>query len=184
MVLQVRLLRKNLHSLVILMPPRPASHSERAMPGGKPAVQSRGSIKAVQRSRSAGHPPLTPNRKTSLTGNSRSCPPARLKSSPISEVIKSGRKTPKDVSPRLDHGKKNNQGLKGKQRGPPLRRAGLDTSRKLGFFTKPDGIPKLLFFLLYAAWVRSRAERPSVSYTKVVMEVAWTGHNLQFTKTN
>ena len=41
-----------------------------------------------------------------------------------------------------------------------------------------------LFFLLYAAWVRSRAERPSVSYTKVVMEVAWTGHNLQFTKTN
>ena len=40
------------------------------------------------------------------------------------------------------------------------------------------------FFLLYAAWVRSRAERPSVSYTKVVMEVAWTGHNLQFTKTN
>ena len=40
------------------------------------------------------------------------------------------------------------------------------------------------FFLLYAAWVRSRAERPSVSYTKVVMEVAWTGHNLQYTKTN
>ena len=40
------------------------------------------------------------------------------------------------------------------------------------------------FFLLYAAWVRSRAERPSVSYTKVVMGVAWTGHNLQFTKTN
>ena len=34
-----------------------------------------------------------------------------------------------------------------------------------------------IFFLLYAAWVRSRAERPSVSYTKVVMEVAWTGHN-------
>ena len=42
----------------------------------------------------------------------------------------------------------------------------------------------LFFFLLYAAWVRSRAERPSVSYTKVVMGVAWTGHNLQFTKTN
>ena len=42
----------------------------------------------------------------------------------------------------------------------------------------------MFFFLLYAAWVRSRAERPSVSYTKVVMEVAWTGHNLQFTKTN
>ena len=36
------------------------------------------------------------------------------------------------------------------------------------------------FFLLYAAWVRSRAERPSVSYTKVVSKVTWTGHNLQF----
>ena len=45
-------------------------------------------------------------------------------------------------------------------------------------------ILRLFFFLLYAAWVRSRAERPSVSYTKVVMGVAWTGHNLQFTKTN
>ena len=45
-------------------------------------------------------------------------------------------------------------------------------------------IPAMLFFLLYAAWVRSRAERPSVSYTKVVMEVAWTGHNLQYTKMN
>ena len=43
---------------------------------------------------------------------------------------------------------------------------------------------RFFFFLLYAAWVRSRAERPSVSYTKVEMEVAWTGHNLQFTKTN
>ena len=43
---------------------------------------------------------------------------------------------------------------------------------------------QVYFFLLYAAWVRSRAERPSVSYTKVVMEVAWTGHNMQFTKAN
>ena len=45
--------------------PRPVSHSEKVMPDGKPAFQLRGSIKAVQRSRSAGHPPLTPNRKTS-----------------------------------------------------------------------------------------------------------------------
>ena len=37
-----------------------------------------------------------------------------------------------------------------------------------------------LFFLLYAAWVRSRAERPSVSYTKVVSKVARTGHNLHY----
>ena len=50
-------------------------------------------------------------------------------------------------------------------------------------FTGAEAI-YLVFFLLYAAWVRSRAERPSVSYTKVVMGVAWTGHNLQFTKTN
>ena len=42
----------------------------------------------------------------------------------------------------------------------------------------------LAFFLLDAAWVGSRAERPSVSYTKVTSKVAWTGHNLQFTKTN
>ena len=47
-----------------------------------------------------------------------------------------------------------------------------------------SSVKALNFFLLYAAWVRSRAERPSVSYTKVVMEVAWTGHNLQYTKTN
>ena len=38
-----------------------------------------------------------------------------------------------------------------------------------------------LFFLLDAAWVRSRAERPSVSYTKVTSKVARTGHNLQVT---
>ena len=34
------------------------------------------------------------------------------------------------------------------------------------------------FFLLVAAWVRSRAERPSVSYTKVTGIIARTGHNL------
>ena len=39
----------------------------------------------------------------------------------------------------------------------------------------------LQFFLLDAAWVRSRAERPSVSYTKVTSKVAWTSHNLQVT---
>ena len=38
-----------------------------------------------------------------------------------------------------------------------------------------DQMVLTVFFLLYAAWVRSRAERPSVSYTKVVMGVAWTG---------
>ena len=52
------------------------------------------------------------------------------------------------------------------------------------FFGGSPSWKATFFFLLYAAWVRSPAERPSVSYTKVVMEVAWTGHNLQFTKTN
>ena len=56
-----------------------------------------------------------------------------------------------------------------------------EESRPNGRGKKPG---KPIFFLLYAAWVRSRAERPSVSYSKVVMGVAWTGHNLQFTKTN
>ena len=34
------------------------------------------------------------------------------------------------------------------------------------------------FFWFDAAWVRSRAERPSVSYTKVTGIIARTGHNL------
>ncbi len=42
-------------------------------------------------------------------------------------------------------------------------------------------LPFLLIFLLDAAWIRSRAERPSVSYTKVTSKVAWTSHNLQVT---
>ena len=50
--------------------------------------------------------------------------------------------------------------------------------------TSQSSLAVQVFFLLYAAWVRSRAERPSVSYTKVVSNVAWTGHNLQYTKTN
>ena len=121
----------------------PANHTERSMPGNRPVIQLGESIRTIQRSRSAGHPPLTPNRKTYFASNSRSCPPTRVKSSPIREVRKSGKKIPKDVSPGLEHEKKGNQGSKGKQGGLPLRRAGLDTSRKLNFFAKPDGIPKL-----------------------------------------
>ena len=64
--------------------------------------------------------------------------------------------------------------------------AALDKLRQAS--NEPNGkfppLALLVFFLLYAAWVRSRAERPSVSYTKVVMEVAWTGHNMQCKKTN
>ena len=69
------------------------------------------------------------------------------------------------------------QGKGGKKRQGAVKRisqGGRKWKTETGFF----------FFLLYAAWVRSRAERPSVSYTKVVMEVAWTGHNLQCKKTN
>ena len=121
----------------------PANHTERIMPGNRPVVQLGENIRTIQRSRSAGHPHLTPNRKANFASNSRSCPPTRVKSSPIREVIKSGKKIPKDVSPGLDHEKKGNQGSKGKHGGLPLRRAGLDTSRKLNFFAKPDGIPKL-----------------------------------------
>ena len=121
----------------------PANHTERIMPGNRPVVQLGENIRTIQRSRSAGHPPLTPNRKANSASNSRSCPPTRVKSSPIREVIKSGKKIPKDVSPGLEHEKTGNQGSKGKQGGLPLRRAGLDTSRKLNFFAKPDGIPKL-----------------------------------------
>ena len=121
----------------------PASHTEEIMPGNRPVVQLGENIRTIQRSRSAGHPPLTPNRKANSVSNSRSCPPKRVKSSPIREVIKSGKKIPKDASPGLEHEKKGNQGSKGKQGGLPLRRAGLDTSRKLNFFAKPNGIPKL-----------------------------------------
>ena len=69
--------------------PHQASWTEHETLGRKSADPRRRSIKAVQRSRSAGHPPLTPNRKSGFSGNSRSCPPARLKSSPIKDVKKS-----------------------------------------------------------------------------------------------
>ncbi len=42
----------------------------------------------------------------------------------------------------------------------------------------------ITFFLLDAAWVRSRAERPSVSYTKVTGIFARTGHTCISTKAN
>ena len=35
--------------------------------------------KLLRRSKSAGQPPLTPGRRAGTTGNSKSCPPARLK---------------------------------------------------------------------------------------------------------
>ena len=45
--------------------------------------------------------------------------------------------------------------------------------------SSPADSARRIFFLLDAAWVRSRAERPSVSYTKVTSKVLRAGHNLQ-----
>ena len=42
----------------------------------------------------------------------------------------------------------------------------------------------VIFLLLDAAWVRFRAERPSISCTKVTSQVAWTATTCNFTKTN
>ena len=68
----------------------------------------------------------------------------------------------------------------GKSKPPqsPLRRAVRYRIRGAARHSTQGVLIPLFFFLLYAAWVRSRAERPSVSYTKVVSKVARTGHNL------
>ena len=84
----------------------PTNHTKKIMPGNRPVVQLGENIRTIQRSRSAGHPPLTPNRKANSVSNSRSCPPKRVKSSPIREVIKAGKKIPKDASPGLEQEKK------------------------------------------------------------------------------
>ena len=94
--------------------------------------------RVLRRSRSAGQSPLTPSRRTGISGNSKSCPPARLKSSPIRDVMKHGGKTRKDQNAGLECMKGENGVLKRKHTGLPLRRAGLDTSRKLDFFKKPS----------------------------------------------
>ena len=53
----------------------PTNHTKKIMPGNRPVVQLGENIRTIQRSRSAGHPPLTPNRKANSVSNSRSCPP-------------------------------------------------------------------------------------------------------------
>ena len=97
--------------------------------------------KPLRRSKSAGQPPLTPSRRTGTTGNSKSCPPARLKASPAKEVIKYGGKARKEQVGTGETAKGGPSERKGKQGQPPLRRAGMDTTRKLGFFPKPTEIP-------------------------------------------
>ena len=120
------------------LPDRPNSGQQAIRIDGETFGNQCRSTKGVWRPRSVGHSPLTPSRRSGFSGNSKSCPPARLKSSPIKDVIKHGGKTRKDLSPGTECVKRDYCVQKGKQSGPPLRRAGLDTSRKLNFFKKPN----------------------------------------------
>ena len=73
----------------------------------------------LRRSRSAGQSPLTPGRRSGTSGNSKSCPPARLKSSPIKDVMKHGGKLRKDQTPGFEIAKGDNGVLKNKHSGLP-----------------------------------------------------------------
>ena len=97
--------------------------------------------KSLRRSKSAGQSPLTPGRRAGTIGNSKSCPPARLKASPIREVIKHGGKARKEQLVTGEGAKGGPSEKENKHGGPPLRRAGMDTTRKLEFFKKPTEIP-------------------------------------------
>ena len=83
---------------------------------------------------------MTPGRRVGTTGNSKSCPPTRLKAS-IREVIKHGGKARKEQLATGESAKGGPSEKKNKHGGPPLRRAGMDTTRKLEFFKKPAEIP-------------------------------------------
>ena len=82
--------------------------------------------KSLRRSKSAGQSPLTPGRRAGTIGNSKSCPPARLKASPIREVIKHGGKARKEQSVTGEGAKGGLSEKKNKHGGPPLRRAGME----------------------------------------------------------
>ena len=77
-----------------------------------------------RRSKSAGQSPLAPSRRTGATGNSKSCPPARLKSSPAKEVLKHGGKARRDQPMISEASKGDDIALKNRPSGYPLRRAG------------------------------------------------------------
>ena len=98
------------------------------------------SLRGVPRrsSKSAGQPPSTPSRRTGATVNSKSCPPARLKPSPTKEVIKYSGKPRREQLASTVGMNSEEHALRNKPSGFPLRRAGLDTSRKLNFFKKPS----------------------------------------------
>ena len=97
--------------------------------------------KPLRRSKSAGQSPLTPSRRTGTTGNSKSCPPTRLKASPAKEVIKHSGKARNEQAGTGETVKGGPSEKKGKHGQPPLRRAGMDTTRKLSFFSKTNGTP-------------------------------------------
>ena len=96
--------------------------------------------KSIQRSKSAGQPPSTPGRRTGTSGNSKSCPPARLKASPLKEVIKHGGKARKELVGASGSAKGGLAEKDDKRSGPRLRRAGMDTTRKLDFFQGSKGL--------------------------------------------
>ena len=103
--------------------------------------EHRSGKRSLQRSKSAGQSPLPPGRRTGTSGNSKSCPPARLKASPIKDVMKHSGKARKDQTLSGAGAKVDNSGMKSKHSGPPLGRAGMDTTRKLEFFKRSNEVP-------------------------------------------
>ena len=67
------------------------------------------------------------------------CPPTRLKASPAKEVIKHSGKARNEQVGTGETAKGGTSERKGKHGQPPLRRAGMDTTRKLNFFSKSNG---------------------------------------------
>ena len=55
-------------------------------------AEHRSGKKALRRSKNAGQSSLTPCRRTGVSGNSKSCPLARLKGSPTKDVMKHSKK--------------------------------------------------------------------------------------------
>ena len=124
-------------------PPDKGSFAKQSLSEGTPSLGNQGEgnehrpgQRSLRRSKSAGQSPLTPSRRAGTIGNSKSCPPARLKASPIKEVMKHGGKARKDQIVAGEGAKVDISGKKNKHSGPPLRSAGMDTTRKLEFFKR------------------------------------------------
>ena len=129
-------------------PPDKGSFAKQSLSEGTPSVGNQGEgnehrpgQRSLRRSKGAGQSPLTPGRRAGTIGNSKSCPPARLKTSPIKEVMKHGGKARKDQITAGEGAKVDIAEKKNKHSGPPLRRAGMDTTRKLEFFKRSTEVP-------------------------------------------